>query len=89
MATPVEFRHFLRKFTLEDLKSGIQPIRQQLGPMVNGQAPIGLYAPPAFQFRYKEKLHVDGAAKLEWSEWLDIPFVREGDEDRPILPATA
>jgi hypothetical protein len=75
----IEIRQFLRRFTLEDLKSGIQPIRQFVGPAVNGVAPIELFAPPVLQYRVKERNHVDGKPTLEWTDWQDANYVREGD----------
>ena len=86
MSSPVEYRYYLRRFTIADLKAGLQPLQQRVGPVVNGQAPTELFAPPQLQYRYKEKVHVDGKPTLEWSDWIDVPFVREG-EDLQTAPA--
>lgn len=83
MSAPVEYRHYLRKFTLDDLRNGLQPIKQPTGPAVNGQQPWEMFAPPILQYRYKEKVQVDGKMTLEWSPWIDILYVREGDEPPP------
>ena len=69
-ASPVEFRHYLRLATLEDIAAGMQPLRQQTA---NG---LQLFAPPVLQFRYKVK----GEGGVEWSPWSDINYAREGDE---------
>lgn len=80
MPSPVEFRHYMRRLTLADVAAGIQPIRQQL-PNERGELTVKLFAPPTLQWRYREKIHVDGVARLEWSEWQDVGYVRaEGDD---------
>ena len=90
MASPVEFRHYLRKFTVDDARNGLQPIKQIVGPAVNGVAPIDIFAPPVLQFRYKEKVVVNGQVSLEWSDWADVAIVREGEESPPAsLPSAA
>lgn len=70
MPSPIEFRFFLRLATIEDVAQGLQPVRQMTasGPQ--------MYCPPVLQFRYKEK-GADGA--LQWSEFEEIRYVREGD----------
>ena len=88
MAAPVEFRFYLRKFTLDDARQGTAPIKQQTGPPgPNGMAPWDMFAPPQLQWRYKEKVHVDGKPVLEWSPWADVLFVREGEDLQPEPPS--
>ena len=79
MSSPIEFRHYLRAFTLNDVRGNVQPIRMEGGR---------LYAPPALQWRYREKT-ADGS--IQWSDWQDVPFVREGDEPFHVgdIPVTA
>jgi hypothetical protein len=63
----------MRRFTLDDARRGLQPLREQASP----QAPVELYAAPQLQYRYKEKIYVSGQALTEWSDWQDVQFVRE------------
>ena len=74
MPAPIEFRHYLRYFTLDDAKAGIQPVRAEQNKAVT------LFMPPVLQFRYREKTMLNGAPALEWSEWSDVQFAREGDD---------
>lgn len=69
MSGPVEFRLFARKFTLDDLKVGIQPMRD------GGE----FYCPAVIQYRYKLRLRVAGEISTDWSDWQYIPFVKEGE----------
>jgi len=71
MASPVEFRLYATKFTLDDLRAGRQPIRS-----VNND----LYNVAMLQFRYRQRLVVAGKGDLIWSEWEYVPFVNEGSE---------
>jgi hypothetical protein len=82
MADTIEIRQYLRKYTLDDVKMGLQALKIQVGPSVNGQPPpTELFCPPAqLQFRVKERVHVDGKPTTEWSPWEDVPVVREGEE---------
>jgi len=78
MASPLEIRHYLRRYTLDDAKAGAQPMR------LDGE----LYAAPVLQYRVKERLQTtDGkpAAIYQWSEWIDVPFVREAPDG--VAPA--
>ncbi len=72
MATnsPIELRQYLRLATLDDIAAGMQTLRQQTAKGLQ------LFAPPVLQFRYKQK----GESGVEWSDWQDINFAREGDE---------
>ena len=70
MASPIEFRFYLKLATIEDVANGIQPVRQMTN---NGPQ---LYCPPVLQFRYKEK-GADGS--LQWSPFEEIRYIREGD----------
>ena len=72
-SSPVEFRHFFRKYTLDDCRSGLQPFKMQI------EGKVELFAPAELQFRYREKVLVDDAPKLEWTDWATIPYVRDGD----------
>ncbi len=83
MASPIELRQFLRRFTLDDARNGVQPIRQVLA---NGR--VELYSPPVLQVRTRERTNRDGQVALEWGEWRDTLFVREGD-DAPGDPPKA
>jgi len=76
LASPIEFRHYLRLFTLDDARNGVQPLR--LPRAIDGRTE--LYAPAVLQFRYREKVAtVNGGVDLQWSEWQDVPIAREGD----------
>ena len=70
MAGPVEFRLYAKKFTMDDLRMGVQPMR-------DGN---DIYCPAAIQYRYKQRLVIAGKGELQWSEWSYIPFVKEGDK---------
>lgn len=71
MAAPIQMRYWLREFGLEDLRAGMQPIRQA---MPNGE--LKLFAQPALEFRYREKIN----GELAWSEWNPVLYAREGDD---------
>jgi hypothetical protein len=76
MASPLEFRHFFRKYTLDDCAAGLQPIRQQIDGRVE------LFAPPVLQFRHRDRDRApsDGSTqRFLWTEWADVPYVRDGD----------
>ena len=79
MSSPIEFRHYLRAFTLEHVRASVQPIRARDGR---------LFAPPALQWRHREKT-AEGA--IQWSDWQDVPYVGEGDEAFHVgqIPVTA
>lgn len=70
MSGPIEFRYYLRAFSLDDLASGAQPIR------LDGR----MYAPPALQYRYRERVPNGSETTLQWSDWQAVPIVREGSE---------
>ncbi len=69
---PIEFRNYVPLVTLADIQQGIQPIR------LDGK----LYAPPRLQYRYRERVQGDNGAApvMQWSEWQEVPFIREGAE---------
>lgn len=73
----IELRLFQPKYTLDHARNGVQPSRQQIGP-----AAWEVFAPPIMQYRAKEK--INGA--VQWSEWISVEVVREGDDDGPIPP---
>ena len=70
MSAPVEFRYWMREFTLGDLQQGAQPLR------FDGR----LYVPPALQYRYRERVPNGSELTLQWSDWQTVPIVREGSE---------
>lgn len=70
MSSPIEFRYYLRSFTLADLAQGAQPMR----------LPSGMYAPPVLQYRYKERVPNGAETTLQWSEWIAVPVMYEGQE---------
>lgn len=76
MAQPIELRQYLRKLTLDDVRNHIQPIRL---PLPDGRTE--LYGAAVFQYRYREKIHINGVATMQWSDWIDVSFVREGMEE--------
>lgn len=83
LSSPIEFRHYLRTFTLEDVRENLQPIRARDGR---------LYAPPALQWRYRlARIGPDGGTTMQWSDWQDVPYVCEGDEAFHVgqIPVTA
>ena len=53
------------------LEQGLQPIK------ITEDGKTTLYAPPIMQYRVRESIYVDGKKTLEWSEWIDVPFVKE------------
>lgn len=79
-SSPVQYRFLMRKFTLEDARNGIQPIKQQTGPYVNGVCAFDVFAPPLFQSRHKEKVYIDSKPTMQWTEWETAPIVLEGHE---------
>jgi hypothetical protein len=77
---PIEFRSYFRKYTLEDARAGLQPLRLPIGPRVNGEQPTDAFVAVGLQWRHKEKVTVDGATVTQWSEWASVQPVREGDD---------
>ncbi len=69
-AAPIEVRYYLAELSMEHVRSGVQPVRQV---MPGGE--VKLFAPPALEFRYREKIN----GELAWSEWRPVLYVREGD----------
>ena len=76
MSSPLEFRYWLRYYTLDDARNGSQPIKLPQGPQLVTQ----LFAAPALQWRYRERIQNGDALSMRWSEWQDVPLVREGDD---------
>jgi hypothetical protein len=66
MSLPLEIRLYHRKLTLDDVANGVQGIRVQTGPIA-----WTMYRPASLQFRMR--------IKSGWSDWLDVPIVREDD----------
>ncbi|HWG34687.1 MAG TPA: hypothetical protein VN650_10990 [Gemmatimonadaceae bacterium] len=79
-AGPIEFRYYMRAFTLDDIARGLQPIRMAQG----------IFAPPMLQFRFRQRVANGDATRAEWSDWRDVPYVREGDGEFSIgdIPIT-
>jgi len=75
---PIEMRQWLPLFTLDHLKAGIQPLKQQVAPGV-----WELYAPPTLQFRCREVIYVNGTKTTEWGPWVDTGFERESPPGAP------
>jgi hypothetical protein len=88
MSSPIEFRSYLRRMTLEDLNNGLQGSR---GPVLlasgqqatddQGKPLFAMFIPVGIQYRYQAKVYLDGVKALEWSPWIQIPMVKEGDEE--------
>lgn len=68
---PLELRNYCRKFTLDDLRNGLQPIKLPTGPLVEGVQAWDYFCPPLIQYRVR--------SKSGWSDWLTAPLVKEGD----------
>jgi hypothetical protein len=39
-----------------------------------------MYLPPVLQYRWKERVFVDGKAEFLWSSWVDVQFAKQGDD---------
>lgn len=76
-SAPVELRLFCRRFTLEDMQGGAQPVRMPTGLVVNNQQETALFNPARLQYRYKERVYVDGKATYQWSTWFEVPIAME------------
>lgn len=75
MAAPIEFRYYLREYTIEDVKAGVQPLRQ----FVAGR--VKFFAPASLQWRARERsASADGKVSMEWGPWSDVLYVRAGDD---------
>lgn len=72
---PIEIRNFMPYYRPEHATAGINPMVQN----VNGQRLA--FGPPVLQYRVKEPVFVDGVKTTQWSEWLEVGFVREGVDD--------
>lgn len=75
MSSPVEYRYFHRKFTLEHARAGISPLHDV------STNPPSMYAPNVLQYRYKVRVGQGAEIITKWSDWQDIPIVKEGRED--------
>jgi hypothetical protein len=79
--TPLEFRNYVRRATIDDVKAGIQPIKIATGPRTaDGFQASDLFVAVGLQWRYQETVHVNGIKTKQWSPWMDVPLVREGDD---------
>lgn len=77
----IEFRHFLRRYTLADAEAGVTPQRQ----LIDGK--WCLFAQPSLQWRARERAKgSDGNVTMEWTPWFDVLFVREGIDDAADAP---
>lgn len=78
MANVIELRQFMPLLTMEHVKAGIQGIRQQI-PDGAGGLRWEMFHPPRLEFRTMERIHIDGKPTLEWGDWRQVGYVREGD----------
>jgi hypothetical protein len=72
MSGPIEMRLYAKKFTMDDLKQGVLPIRDG----------ADLYCPALIQYRYKQRLVIAGKGDILWSDWMYIPFVKQTDDEK-------
>ncbi len=79
MSAPVEFRLFMKRWERHDALMGLQFVR-------DGNE---LYHTPCFQYRYKMRMKQDGDFVMVWSEWQDVPLVKEGQEPLTVAPDAA
>lgn len=79
MSSPIEFRTYARRMTMEDVNNGLQGTR--LPVTVDGKPGSAMFVSVGLQYRYQAKVYLDGQKALEWSDWLTVPFVKEGDEE--------
>jgi hypothetical protein len=73
MSAPFEVRFYSPLYTLDDARKGIQPIRFAPAP----GAPVELLGPQVLQTRYRERIMLNGAQTTRWTEWENVPAVRE------------
>jgi len=87
MSSPIEFRNYARRMTVDDLNNGLQGVRAPVlhngQPVIDasGKAQTAMFISVGMQYRYQAKVYLDGAKALEWSPWIDIPMVKEGDTE--------
>ena len=74
MAAPIQLRNFHKRFTLDDAVAGVMPIRDL-------KKPEELYCPAVSQYRYKMKINSGDKIEMVWSEWIVMPFVKEGSPE--------
>lgn len=82
--SPVQFRQYMARFTLEHLAAGMTPLRQMIKSAEHPEGVPMMFTPAMLQFRFKEIVHDNGVKKMVWSEWETVGFVREGVDDEPI-----
>lgn len=68
-------RYWVARATIEDIEKGAQPARMPTGLVINGQQQTALFLSPRLQWRFKERIHIDGKPVYQWSPWLDVGFV--------------
>lgn len=72
---PIEIRQFVPRYGLAHANAGINPLVQS----VKGERIA--FGAPVLQYRVKETVFVNGERSLQWSEWMEVQFVREGVDD--------
>jgi hypothetical protein len=87
VSAPIELRQRFRKYTLEDAKNGLTPIKLAPAP---GARP-DLFVAVGIQYRVQRKAFLNGAKTYEWSEWIECKVSLEGydpdDEQTPEMAA--
>jgi len=81
-SAPMQMRYYWRRATMQDVRAGVKPVQLAVGPIVNGEQATDLFVPPLLQYRYKERVFVDGKPVMGWSPWCDVPQVRDGDVEQ-------
>lgn len=79
MSAPIEFRNYVRRMTMDDVNKGVQGARLPIGPVVNGNQPHAMFVSVGLQYRYQEKVFLNGAKAMKWSDWITVPLVKEDD----------
>lgn len=70
---PLEVRNLCAIFTLAHLRAGIQPLQMRREP----DGPLEMFAPPLLQWRYREKVRINGAVAFQWSDWHNVGLALE------------
>lgn len=89
MSIPIEIRQRWRLWTREDAKKGIMPQKLATGPEVNGQQPFDLFVMVGLQYRTHQKVFLNNAKTIQWSDWIDVAISKEGYDDAAPQPGGA